>query len=840
MNYCHSGRCLLLTAALLVSTGFSALEAREASDDFKQLAAVRQAQRLAAAPPRLKYAVHNRGNVELVVGNNGTFGTFGDGITDPLTNQTAWSCRYPKNSDIVYLWVGAFWIGAVVGKDTLVSCGSEDYYATAEFWSPDTGFTYQSIDLNSPLYSSAAYSEQDISCMYTDTFTDPTLVGQDDTDRRSHRPLGIEISQRSMAWSYDYADDFVLFDYGIRNSGSERLDDVYIGIWVDGDVWHISNRDSDHWEDDIVGFRSTFPSPEDAAFLDTVNMAWHADNDGDPTGGAWDYRSGRDVMATRVVRTPADSLTYSFNWWITNYSDPALDFGPRMRGTNERPFRAIGSGLGTPQGDRNKYYLMSHPEFDYDLLFTAQDHSFEGFMSPPGTASVIADGFDTRYLLSFGPFDIEPGQNLPVSFAWVGGRNLHVNPSDFTTYWDSNNPRAFYNELDFSNLALNARWASWIYDNPGVDTDRDGYRGKFRLLNGVDTFWTEGDNVPDFKGAGPPPAPKLKVVPSLGKLHIRWNGFYSENTPDPFLNLIDFEGYRVYLALDDRDASFTLLTSYDYENFNRYYWKQSAGVTPQWVLLNIPFTLTSLKQIYGDSFSPDDYPRSSPLYVGDSAFYFEPNGFNQSDLRTPNGIHRAFPDAVNQGRDPANWTTDQITTEHGEPLPKYYEYEYVADNLLPTISYIASVTVFDFGSPIAGLAPLETPPLDNSIREYPQTPSDVVESENLDVYVYPNPYTLDSRYDSLGFENRKRNEYVERARRIHFANLPAVCKISIFTLDGDLVDEVHHDFPGGGPESMHDTWDLISRNTQSIVSGIYYYVVESATRTQIGKFVIIM
>ena len=35
------------------------------------------------------------------------------------------------------------------------------------------------------------------------------------------------------------------------------------------------------------------------------------------------------------------------------------------------------------------------------------------------------------------------------------------------------------------------------------------------------------------------------------------------------------------------------------------------------------------------------------------------------------------------------------------------------------------------------------------------------------------------------------------------------------------------------------SWDLISRNTQAVVSGIYLYTVESETGTQVGKFVII-
>jgi hypothetical protein len=114
-----------------------------------------------------------------------------------------------------------------------------------------------------------------------------------------------------------------------------------------------------------------------------------------------------------------------------------------------------------------------------------------------------------------------------------------------------------------------------------------------------------------------------------------------------------------------------------------------------------------------------------------------------------------------------------------------------------------------------------------------------VEAYNLDVYVYPNPYRVDAGYTEDGYENRKANVIADRARRIHFANLPNVCIISIYTPDGDLVRKLRHNYPEGGPEAMHETWDLINRNVQAVESGLYYWVVESDQRTQIGKLVII-
>ena len=77
--------------------------------------------------------------------------------------------------------------------------------------------------------------------------------------------------------------------------------------------------------------------------------------------------------------------------------------------------------------------------------------------------------------------------------------------------------------------------------------------------------------------------------------------------------------------------------------------------------------------------------------------------------------------------------------------------------------------------------------------------------------------------------------------KIHFVNLPAKCTISIYSLDGDLIRTIDHDKDISDPEATHDTWDLITRNTQLTVSGIYYWTIESENgETQIGKLVLIM
>ncbi len=75
---------------------------------------------------------------------------------------------------------------------------------------------------------------------------------------------------------------------------------------------------------------------------------------------------------------------------------------------------------------------------------------------------------------------------------------------------------------------------------------------------------------------------------------------------------------------------------------------------------------------------------------------------------------------------------------------------------------------------------------------------------------------------------------------MNFANLPqANNTIEIYTLSGDLVQTIIHDGTGGYGEA---SWNLISRNGQEIVSGIYLFVVHSDDdrfEDFIGKFVVV-
>jgi hypothetical protein len=108
-------------------------------------------------------------------------------------------------------------------------------------------------------------------------------------------------------------------------------------------------------------------------------------------------------------------------------------------------------------------------------------------------------------------------------------------------------------------------------------------------------------------------------------------------------------------------------------------------------------------------------------------------------------------------------------------------------------------------------------------------PSSAPANNAEDVRVVPNPYLAGADWDLTP------NPTDPTGTKIAFNNLPPRSVIRIFTLAGDLVEELTPDTQDGGS----NYWDLISRNGQDIVSGIYLYSVESPTGSTVGKFVVV-
>jgi len=94
------------------------------------------------------------------------------------------------------------------------------------------------------------------------------------------------------------------------------------------------------------------------------------------------------------------------------------------------------------------------------------------------------------------------------------------------------------------------------------------------------------------------------------------------------------------------------------------------------------------------------------------------------------------------------------------------------------------------------------------------------------VRVVPNPYYSRSAYEASQF-----------ARVVRFMNLPAQCKVRIFTLAGQLVRTLSKD----DPSSSLLNWNLLTENGLPVASGVYLYQVESNGIGQTtGRMVVFM
>lgn len=95
----------------------------------------------------------------------------------------------------------------------------------------------------------------------------------------------------------------------------------------------------------------------------------------------------------------------------------------------------------------------------------------------------------------------------------------------------------------------------------------------------------------------------------------------------------------------------------------------------------------------------------------------------------------------------------------------------------------------------------------------------------------PNPYIVSAQWD----RNRLGNTvFGEPIRNMAFTNLPSPCTIKIYTVDGDLVNTLAHDGTNGRYE-----WNLLTSERRPVVSGIYFFHVESKVGEKIGRFAII-
>jgi hypothetical protein len=178
----------------------------------------------------------------------------------------------------------------------------------------------------------------------------------------------------------------------------------------------------------------------------------------------------------------------------------------------------------------------------------------------------------------------------------------------------------------------------------------------------------------------------------------------------------------------------------------------------------------------------------------------------------------------------------------------HYRYRYTVPALRNGFKYFAAVTAYDLGN--SEIESLESGTAQNKTLAIPSpAPGERAAGK---VYVYPNPYRVEARWDR---GRQVRDHY------LWFTNLPERCTLRIYTLSGDLVFEspfVGSQYHGDGARGVFDprsevdvdpptlsgttfAWNMITGQGQAAATGLYLYSVEDALTHDktVGKFLIV-
>lgn len=827
-----TGRCLA-ASCLLLCVVFSLLspppvEAKGRWEGLEDLQAGVKNPHRGIYEVRGEGFVHNVGNLWVNVTNLGIIGNPWKNLsTDP-------SAQYPPGSGVEYLYGTGIWVGGKIGKDPNPHVSTalyqtefrpstlpidtiyesyEGFPGGARFTNDDGDFDSLGNDLvDEEIHDGVdndgdglvdedfgAISQQMFSCVYRDD------TGESLNSFAEHVPMGLEVVQRSFAWGVPGSDNFVGIEYTIRNDGRNDLYDLYLGFFCDADAGP-ENIEA-FWTDDRAGLVTvdTTIGPITDACRERLRLmiGYTHDNDGD--GGRTEGWFG--VM------------------FLGHTTDPIGAKAPPTVGMTS--FRFVSGGAAYEQcGDPSNDFQR------YDLLASNR------IGCRPGQTSSNKDA-DYRIFFGTGPFkELKQGEELTLQVGLV------VGPGKQGMIDNAVAAQRIYNgafqDLDSDPVTgrdgketclTAAPGETWVFDPvkhcglPDTLKERPEYRpvaitapncegSNMAQLVDFDCDPCTGidgkETAVRWMGASTPPCPQVLVnypaderspcsslridestgeaeaakirgpavqlVPEDNAVIIRWNNA-SELVPDPFSKRYDFAGYRIWKA----------------EQWDRP--EGSTGPTPElWSLL---------------------------------AEYRLPQFIN------PKMQHKDLTRIINKTLTPC----DTVDAARGRYLYPVGYYQHRDEHVLNGFIYFYAVTAFDMNKlPDKDAITGERKVLSLECRHVASEDQAVVPRADAaadmdDIYVVPNPYYGSAPWDLTP------NPRDPTGAHVDFMNLPkGPWEIRIFTLAGDLVRVLEND---GSQDIGQARWDLVSRNGQDIVSGIYLYSVEGDQGIKTGKFVIL-
>ncbi|NIA29064.1 MAG: hypothetical protein GWP06_04015 [Actinobacteria bacterium] len=748
--------------------------------------------------PKKDFRVHNVGTLWNMVTNYGSYG-------DP--NSSVPSMEWPGGSQAYYLWEGRLWVGAILDGEKFVSHADYGDYE----WSPTEGTDF---------YFGPGKSIQDHDVYYDDL---RSIAG--------HTPLGLEVHERGLSWSMGDYDDFIIYEYEITNVGDKTLNGVFIGWIYDCDVATIADP-SDPNIDDLVDYDGFDGNDTDTDLIDWVDPL---DLDGDGNTGydeygfpyAWPLMKDGTPMNPLYDPSKVEPDGFYDEWTVLlDENGPELHWQ-----TDKNPVGAAAGTVAELNGKVLHGYLVPRNTslmFDGDYPQSAENDVGERSSPNPNTGFIggrliYSDIVNENDVF---PYLTTPADTMmrPFAHQWW---NWESDPGDDIEKYDyldaqheaSTQLGKHYNFLplpyDLNAPTFDYRWltSTGPFNNfkpgdkiravyaAGVGLGLQGMREN--LDNALKAYYAGSKHSNPYQPSAPdednhyvlpipPQIPSLTYTPLHGGARLVWDNI-AEITVDAMLGRTDFEGYKIYRSLYD-PSSWEVIAAFDNVD-GKVLVKNTDGI-----VINakkdpdtgkvVPYGDPRWENISDDNFIKVDLPPITHSYDDQGGEFL-----GREISRPINGLQYFYavvaydPDKEATADQPALGSQESAKSNYmkdpknGAPLA-----------VIPTNMYAVQVVQGE-------------------------------DLKNMGIRVVPNPY----RGTAL-FESRYED-------KIRFTNLPPACKISIFTMTGDLVETIYHD---NGTDA--ELWDLISRNNQKAVSGLYVYVVETEQPKYekfVGKFVIV-
>ncbi len=630
-------------------------------------------------------------------------------------------------------------------------------------------------------------SDNDPSFLGTGKSIQDSYVAFDDfLSTGTHEPLGIEVWQRCLSWSMPAYNEFIVIESEIVNTGLiGQLSNFYASWVFDNDVASLDATEP-HIDDncDYDGWDGPDSNTDLLDFVDPLDL----DNDGLDGYDEWGIPFGW----TNPDNPNPDPSMIEPDGVYDEYQIYLDENGPVILGQTG-PWE--GQPLIDPMtGEELHGWLISR---NMSIIYDGDNNAVQGNDTGERGLAIPCDGWTGGRLIytPHPPYYTAPDDTLirPFAHQWWNWNSDPGNDDEKYEYMNATNSASmgFHfipNPREIGAPTFDYRWltSSGPFSFPAYDTLRFVYA--FCIGQGLKGLRNAADQSMVAYYSGSLNSSPANPSDFVSDLH------YVLPVPPPIPNL-NYSGMDggINLAWDNH-AEFYIDPLIGYADFEGY------------KIYRAPYAPTGWEMIYACDILED-----SLVYVVTT----EGDTLNLEERTNLSSLQHSFVD------------TGGVTpwgTEYERPT-NYVPYYYV-------------VVAYDSYKPETATTP-EFLPQESARANYVKDPASGApmpvypaiyagEEEggstitNLDdVKVVPNPYRGTNKFEA---------KYDETIR---FINLPPACKITILTLAGDIVQTLNHT---DGTDS--EMWDLLSKNTQAVVSGLYLYIAETNSDKKIGKFVI--